>query len=71
MNTLAHHLPTTAHDSNPDFDDAIVQAVPDPVGSSHPFGYNRSLRWADIGALKARYGSDPCSLPPCPLGADR
>lgn len=71
VSTLAHHLPETGHDTNPDYDDAVVQAVPDPVGSGHPFGMNRSLRWADVGALRARYGSDPCTYPPCPQGADR
>lgn len=71
VNTLAHHLPETGHDTNPDYDDAVVQAVPDPVGTGHPFGTNRSLRWADIGALRTRYGSDPCTIPPCPVGAER
>ncbi|MBA3876368.1 MAG: hypothetical protein C0498_05440 [Anaerolinea sp.] len=73
VNTLAHHLPEKAHDTNPDYDDAVVQLAPDPVGAGHPFAFNRSLRWADIGALRVRYGADPvpCTIPPCPLGAER
>lgn len=71
VNTLAHHLPEKGHETNPDYDDAVVQAAPDPVGAGHPFAFNRSLRWADIGALRARYGADPCTYPPCPQGADR
>lgn len=70
INRLSHHLPTTRHDDNPDYDDAVVQLIPDPVGSTHPFGVNRAIRWADHAALYSRYGPDPCTTPPCPLGVD-
>ncbi|MBI2764042.1 MAG: hypothetical protein HYX54_09935 [Chloroflexi bacterium] len=66
VNRLSHHLPATPHDTNAAYGDAVVQAIPDPFG--HPFGTNRYLRWADLDALHALYGHDPCTLPPCPLG---
>lgn len=66
VNTLAHHVPAVQHyEAGSNYDDAVVQKYADPVG--HPFGTNRALRWADLGALRARYGSDPC---PCPQGAE-
>ena len=68
VNRLLHHLPATPHDTNAAYGDAVVQAVPDPFG--HPFGTNRSLRWADQDALRALYGRDPCTAPPCPLGTE-
>lgn len=68
VNRLSHHLPTTPHDTNATYGDAVVQAIPDPVGSGHPFGTNRYLRSADQAALHALYGHDPCTLPPCPVG---
>lgn len=70
VSTLGHHLPETSHDvqGNATYDDAVVQAVPDPWG--HPFGSNRALRWADTSALSARYGRDPCTVPPCPTSVD-
>ena len=62
VNPLAHHDPGVPHyQAGSNYDDAVVQAIPDQVG--HTYGTNRALRWADLGALRARYGRDPC---PCP-----
>lgn len=53
---------------NPRYADAVVQAYSPPYADPD-FGVNRALRWADLGALKARYGSDPPPpCPPCPTG---
>lgn len=58
VNRLQHHI-------NPAYADAVVQVTMYPYGQT--YGTNRALRWADRGALDARYGVDPCTTPPCPL----
>lgn len=60
VNRLGHHV-------NPDYADAVVQAVPYPFGSATGFGTNRALRWADHQALHALYGTE---TRPCPQAVD-
>ncbi|MBY0397892.1 MAG: hypothetical protein K2X91_15675 [Thermoleophilia bacterium] len=60
VNVLAHHV-------NPAYADAVVQA--DPVPYPNTNWQMRTFRWADGGGLSLLYGSDPCTTPPCPLGA--
>lgn len=73
INGLVHHQPDVPHEGNADvYGDAVVQAYADRYGYGHQFEVNRALRWADIGALKTRYGSDPPPpCPPCPTVADQ
>jgi len=60
VNVLGHHV-------NPAYADAVVQELP----TSYPNAnwQMRAFRWADAGRLSLLYGSDPCTTPPCPLGA--
>ena len=60
VNFLAHHL-------NPAYGDAVVQAAPTSYPNTN--WQMRTLHWADTGRLNLLYGRDPCTTPPCPLGA--
>lgn len=60
VNNLGHHV-------NPAYADAVVQAA--PVSYPNTNWSMRTLRWADTGRLSLLYGRDPCTVPPCPLGA--
>lgn len=66
LNEMGHVNELKLH-VNPDYGDAVVQL--NPVHYNHAYWKNRAIRWADLGALRTRFGSDPCTVPPCPLGS--
>ena len=61
------HVNILGHHANPAYSDAVVQAA--PVSYPNANWQMRTLRWADTGRLNLLYGRDPCTTPPCPLGA--
>lgn len=69
VNTLGHHSPQVPATQQDDYNDAVVQAHPVSYPNTH--WKRHAVLWADLAALKNRYGSDPCTVPPCPESADQ
>lgn len=61
------HVNELGHHANPEYLDAVVQL--NSVAYAGTYWKNRALRSADLGALKTRYGVDPCP-PPCPSSVE-
>lgn len=63
------HVSFLGHHVNPDYSDAVVQAQ--PVAYPNTNWSMRTLRQMDNARLGNLYGLDPCTVPPCPEGADQ